>query len=560
VLLELEGVTKRFGGVVALEGLELRVEGGTIHGLIGPNGSGKTTALNVISGLYQPDGGQVRLAGRSIAGLPPHRLAGLGLARTFQNLRLFGELTVLENVQVGQHRRCRPPLAATLLGLPAAGEAERGSAVEAAELARQLGLGGMLALQAQDLAHGRQRQVELARALAARPTLLLLDEPAAGLSGAEIAALRELIEHARAEGLTVLLVEHHLDLILDLCDRVTVLDRGRAIADGTPAEIRSDPAVARAYLGSRTAFESNTPGPRPQVAGSPTSSVQRPASSGPVQRRSEMPRPAAVNEDSGTFNLSPGTADLVPGTRGALLEVQRATVRYGRVTAVDKLDLEVWRGEIVAVLGANGAGKSTLLRAVSGLVALAEGSIRLDGRHLGSIAAYRRPRLGLTQVPEGRLVFADQPVEDNLRLGAYHRTFRPGRAEIQADLERLLARFPALAERRRVSAGSLSGGEQQQLAIARALMARPTLLLLDEPSLGLAPILVDQVFELIAELRQEGVTILLVEQLAYRALDLADRAYVLQTGRRVLSGAASAVARDPGLEAAYLGTASVASA
>lgn len=252
-LLVLRGVRRRFGGVVALDGLDLAVVAGTVHGLIGPNGSGKTTALNVISGVYRPDAGEVLLDGRPVGGLSPNRLAKLGVARTFQNLRLFGELTVLENVQVGQHRWHRPPLLASLLGLPAARAQEAAAARAAALLAAWLGLGDVLHQPALDLPHGRQRRLELARALAARPRLLLLDEPAAGLSGTEIAELRTLIEQARAAGTTVLLVEHHLELVLDLCDRVTVLDRGRVIAEGPPAAVRADPRVAEAYLGQRRA-------------------------------------------------------------------------------------------------------------------------------------------------------------------------------------------------------------------------------------------------------------------------------------------------------------------
>jgi branched-chain amino acid transport system ATP-binding protein len=223
---------------------------------------------------------------------------------------------------------------------------------------------------------------------------------------------------------------------------------------------------------------------------------------------------------------------------------------------VERLELEVRTGEIVALLGANGAGKSSVLRAISGLIPVAGGRILLNGLDLTERPAYARPRLGIGHVPEGRLVFGDQSVQDNLRLGAFH---RGERRAVEQDLQALLTRFPSLAERRRTLAGSLSGGEQQQLAIARALMCRPRLLLLDEPALGLAPIVVDQVFGLLAALRSEGLTILLVEQLAQRALVSADRAYVLTAGRVALEGAARDVAADPRLEAAYLGVVGAAS-
>ncbi|MBI4493973.1 MAG: ABC transporter ATP-binding protein [Chloroflexi bacterium] len=236
-----------------------------------------------------------------------------------------------------------------------------------------------------------------------------------------------------------------------------------------------------------------------------------------------------------------------------MLRLERLAVSYGGAEAVRDLDLEVRAGEMVALIGANGAGKSTTLRAISGLATAARGQILFEGRPLQRLSSAAIVGLGVVHVPEGRLVFGDQTVEDNLRLGAYVRSFRHEGAAIRQDMEALLARFPFLAQRRRQFAGTLSGGEQQVLAIARALMARPRLLLLDEPSLGLAPRLVVQVFEVIAQLRDQGVTILLVEQLARQALAVADRAYVLEAGRCVLSGPAAEVAEHPAVLRAYLG-------
>ncbi|MBA3234364.1 MAG: ABC transporter ATP-binding protein [Chloroflexi bacterium] len=218
-----------------------------------------------------------------------------------------------------------------------------------------------------------------------------------------------------------------------------------------------------------------------------------------------------------------------------MLEVAGLTVRYGVVTAVAELDLRVERGEIVVVLGPNGAGKSTLLRTIAGVHRPAAGSVRFDGSALPSGVPENVARRGISLVPEGRRIFGELTVEENLRLGA---TPRPRDSEA-ANLEALYGRFAVLAERRRQVAGTLSGGEQQQLAIARALMAEPRLILYDEPSLGLAPRIVDQIFELIAELRDEGVTSLLVEQNAHRALGLADRAYVLSSGRVIAQGSAT---------------------
>ncbi|MCC7103590.1 MAG: ABC transporter ATP-binding protein [Chloroflexi bacterium] len=236
-----------------------------------------------------------------------------------------------------------------------------------------------------------------------------------------------------------------------------------------------------------------------------------------------------------------------------MLRLESVSVRFGHAAAVHDLDLEVKEGEIVALLGANGAGKTTTLRAIAGLEPVSSGQMTLNGVRLDAEPTYRRVRLGLAMVPEGRQMFGDQTVEDNLLLGAFHRAFRASAAAIQSDIAAMYERFPVLGQRRAGLAGGLSGGEQQQLAIARALMARPRLLALDEPTLGLAPLLIRAVFELVAQIRSEGTTVLLVEQRAYQALEIADRAYVLQRGACVLSGAAGAVRVAPELQAAYFG-------
>ena len=236
-----------------------------------------------------------------------------------------------------------------------------------------------------------------------------------------------------------------------------------------------------------------------------------------------------------------------------LLEVERLTVDYGKIRALHGLSIEVGEGETVAIIGSNGAGKTTTLKAVSGLLRPTEGEIRFDGRPLGRLGAHAIAALGLVHVPEGRRVFAGQSVEDNLALGAYLRLRRGERRAVAADVEEMYATFPRLAERRRQLAGTLSGGEQQMLAIARALVARPRLLLLDEPSMGLAPVVIDEVFALVARLKRERrLTMLLVEQLAWRALEVADRGYVIEQGQLRLAGAAAAAADRLGVARAHL--------
>ncbi|MCX4388432.1 ABC transporter ATP-binding protein [Micromonospora peucetia] len=235
-----------------------------------------------------------------------------------------------------------------------------------------------------------------------------------------------------------------------------------------------------------------------------------------------------------------------------LLEIDDVSLLYGRIQALHGISLTVDEGEIVALIGANGAGKSTTMRAISGIRPVASGSIRFNGEDITKLRADLRVRRGLCQAPEGRGIFPGMTVLDNLDMGAYTRRDRAGIAQ---DLDRVLNLFPRLAERRKQAGGTLSGGEQQMLAVGRALMSRPKLLLLDEPSMGLAPMLIQQIFDIIVEINQQGTTILLVEQNAQQALARAHRAYVLETGRIVKSGTGAELLHDPVVKEAYLGVA-----
>jgi branched-chain amino acid transport system ATP-binding protein len=232
-----------------------------------------------------------------------------------------------------------------------------------------------------------------------------------------------------------------------------------------------------------------------------------------------------------------------------VFSVEQVRSSYGRIEALHGVSIEVARGEIVTLLGANGAGKTTLIRAISGVQPISAGQIRFDDRPLEGVSAHARVALGIAQVPEGRQVFAPLSVEDNLRLGAWPRR----NARLDAELASVYELFPVLASRRRISAGMLSGGEQQMLAIGRAIMAKPRLLLLDEPSMGLAPILVEQILDVVRGLKQAGLTVLLVEQNARAALAIADRGYVVETGRIATSGSAVELLADARVQAAYLG-------
>jgi branched-chain amino acid transport system ATP-binding protein len=249
-MLAASGIAKRFGGLQALDGVTLEVARGHIHGLIGPNGAGKTTLFNVLTGLCSADAGSVQLDGESIAGLEPHRVVAAGLSRTFQNIRLFAATSVLDNVLIGAHLRGSEGLLGALLPSPALRRVQARLREQALALLDYVGVNRHAQRLAGELSYGDQRRVEIARALAAEPRLLALDEPAAGMNPAETQALRDLLARIRGDGTTLLLIEHDVKLVMGLCDRVTVLDFGRCIADGTPEAVRGDPAVIAAYLGS----------------------------------------------------------------------------------------------------------------------------------------------------------------------------------------------------------------------------------------------------------------------------------------------------------------------
>ncbi len=521
MLLRLDNVQRHFGGVHAVDGVSLEVEQGSIHGLIGPNGAGKTTLVNVITGYVPFQSGHAWLQSDELTGLPAHRIAALGISRTFQNIRLFKDLTALDNVLIGMHTRRRDDTLAQLATLPVFRRDQRSRMDDARALMDTVGLaandiGGRAA---GTLPYGDQRRLEIARALALRPRLLILDEPAAGMNPSEKDGIRQLIERLNEDGLTILLIDHDMRLVMRVCKRVAVLDFGRKIAEGTPDEVSTDAGVIKAYLGT---------GGEKKVASAPGAS--------------------AVGEGEAAIEAAGNRPAAEP--KKAILDIQDLTVSYGAITAVRGASLRVAAGEVVALIGANGAGKSTILNTLSGLIRPDAGTAIFDGLDLTVANPSAIVRHGLVQVPEGREILARQTVLENLELATWSRR---GRAGTQARIEAVMKRFPILSERRALRAGTLSGGEQQMLAIARGLLAQPRLLLLDEPSLGLAPLMVDEVFAAIEEIHRDGTTILLVEQNALRALEIADRAYVLETGQIRLSGTGDDLLHNPAVRRAYLG-------
>jgi len=514
-LLEVHDIALRFGGVQALNGVEFVAEDATVTGLIGPNGAGKTTLFNVITGLQPPDTGTVVFEGKDITNVRPHKRARLGMSRTFQRLETFGTLTVRENVLVAAEMR---------KSWSRDGSTPRDVTDEIIEL---VGLGDVQGERVDTMPTGTARLVEVARALAARPRLLLLDEPSAGLNESETTELGELLTRLSASGLGVLLVEHDMRFVMGTCTRINVLDFGQVIASGTPDEIQGNAAVRAAYLGSGGDAEVQAAAVDPDALADVEALAQAVASgAGPVITRDR----AAAAE---------GGAAPAPA-----LELDGVLAGYGTIDVLFGVDLTLKVGEVHALLGPNGAGKTTTLRAASGQIRPTGGEIRFEGVPIGKAGPDALARRGLCLVPEGRGVFPNLTVTENLRMATYAGT------PFKDVTERAFTRFPRLAERRKQLAGTLSGGEQQMLAMARALAIDPKVLLLDELSMGLAPLIVEDLYEVVRRIASEGLSIVVVEQFAHQVLGVADVASIMLSGRVQLTGKPTDVVGA--LEAAYL--------
>jgi len=493
--LRADSLSMKFGGVWAVKALSFTVNPASITSLIGPNGAGKSTVINMLGGFYTPTEGRVFIGDDALHGKTAFAIARAGIARTYQTSQLFGSLSVLDNVALALPRG---DLGALLSDHQIRSQKARW---RAARLLRWCGFEGRLQQPASGLAHVDRRLVEIARGMATDPDVLLLDEPAAGLSREDKARLALLLRRIADAGIGVVLVEHDMALVMEISDQVVVIDAGTYLASGSAAEVQNNPAVKKAYLGESGLADLGVDGPK---------------------------RSAGVTSE--------------------ILGVGRLTTGYGAEPVLHAVDLSVIGGHTVALLGANGAGKTTLMRSLMGLHRPVQGSIHLGGTEISAKSTEEIVSMGLVLVPEGRQVFPELSVLDNIRLGAF---LKPEARD--ARMEEMLVRFPRLRERLYQRAGLLSGGEQQMLAIARALMARPSVLILDEPSLGLAPKVIEELFRALRQLRDDGMTLVIVDQMAALALALSDEAYVFENGRVVAQGPSSQMASDPALARAYLG-------
>ena len=510
-----------FGGVAALKGAGLDLQAGTVAGLIGPNGAGKTTLFNVITGLQPASSGRILVDGSDVTLLGPHERARLGIARTFQRLETFGTLSVRDNVLVAAELRHS--------GL----RKRRVARAETDLLLERVGLTSHADTRVDTLPTGIGRLVEVARALALEPRVLLMDEGSSGLNDAETAELGALLLELAVDGLAVLLVEHDVGFVMEHCGEITVLDFGVVIATGTPNEVRNNELVRAAYLGTDKSSKADEHPSGTATNGPAPSELGELVAIDPGSIKALRPR-----ED-----LKTESGDLAAT---CALRLEHITAGYGAIDVVTDFSLQVPTGQVVALLGPNGAGKSTVLKAASGEITTSEGKVMLHEGDVTGWSSDRLARRGMCLIPEGRGVFPNLTVADNLRMASF------ARVPVETVKERAVAQFPRLGEYMGRTAGTLSGGEQQMLAVARALATEPTMLMLDELSMGLAPIVVETLYESVKQIAASGVSILIVEQFADAVLEIANSALIMLHGKITFQGSPADV--DAALSESYLGS------
>ncbi|MES2260360.1 MAG: ATP-binding cassette domain-containing protein [Pseudomonadota bacterium] len=519
-LLEVSQLSKRYGGVVAVNKLDFSMARGQVVGVVGPNGAGKSTLISLLGGAIAPSEGRVVFNGEDVTRLDGATRARMGIGRTYQIPRPFLDMTVEENLLVPLY--ARSPFA------------HRGAVRrDCEELLAKTHLGDARHWRARDLPLLRRKRLEVARALALKPRLLMLDEVGGGLVDREVEELIELIHLVAPETDGIIIIEHVLQIVRECCSTTMVMNFGEKFAHGPTDVILSSDDVAAIYLGSARRDRDTA-----QAVAAPEAA---PADHAPQA----VVRPALDSV------VAPCPGSRHGGLPVPLLQLKEVHAGYGQARVLHGISLDVQAGQTIAILGCNGAGKTTLSRVIAGAIRPSSGRIFFDGTETTQLPPHAISQLGAAQCMEGRKIFATLSVQENLLIAARY----VPRLEQEERLATVYGLFPILAERRHYPGTAMSGGQQQMLAIGRALMARPKLVVFDEISLGLAPIVIDRLYEALAVLSKAGLTMLLVEQDVDRSLALADVAHVISHGKIALSGPADEVRRNPALRELYVGAA-----
>ncbi len=496
-VLEVNGLSKAFGGIKAVNNVSFELHEGQLLAMIGPNGAGKSTCFNLINGQLRPDHGTIVIMGKQLNGSKPRDVFRLGVGRSFQITATLPSMTVLENVQMALlsfHKRTKS-MTRKVRSL---------YVDEAMALLKLVGIEDQSNRSCGVLAYGDLKRVELAVALANQPRLLLMDEPTAGMGVSERMTLMELTSNiVRTGNIGALFTEHDMDVVFGYADRIIVLNQGELVAEGTPEEVRSNQKVQEIYLGT-----GNEPSAPPISQAFPPRRAQ---GSGPMAILAEV--------DNRLLTMNDENNDI-------MLNVEGLNTFYGKAQILFDISLKVRWGEITVLLGRNGAGKTTTFKSIMGIVSPRSGKITFKGQEIHNLSPFKTCTLGLGYVPEDRRIFSKLTIMENLEVGR-----QPPREGFEPwTPERLFELFPHLKVRRSQEGGRLSGGEQQMLAIGRTLMGNPEMIILDEPSEGLAPVIVQQLEKTIRELKNIGVSNLVAEQNLTFAGSVCDMAYILYHG------------------------------